>query len=124
MTKLKLASFAPLDALASRMPCPKCDKMRKYYCFECYCAVGDYEADIPKLDLPVKVTILSHPKEKKSKSSVVPVKILAPEHVDFVHNADAPDFIARYAEEGLEADQVAILFPGENATDVTELNEE
>ena len=75
LKQLKLTSFAPLDGL-TRLPCPKCTRMSKYYCFLCYCAVGDYEP--PQLDLPVKVTILSHPKEKKSKSSVVPVKILAP----------------------------------------------
>lgn len=96
--------------------------MSKYYCFQCYCAVGDYVA--PKLDLPVKVTILSHPKEKKSKSSVVPVKILAQEHIDFVSTVDAPDLLAHAGEDGLEADQVAILFPGENATEVTEMSAE
>ena len=55
--------------------------------------MGDYDDQIPKLELPVKVTILSHPKEKKSKSSVVPVKILAPRHVDFLTAVEAPDLI-------------------------------
>ena len=32
--------------------------------------------------------------------------------------------LATGGEENLEADQVAILFPGENATEVTELNAE
>ena len=55
--------------------------------------VGGYDAKIPRLELPVKVTLLSHPKEKKSKSSVIPIKILAPDHVDFVSSVDAPDFL-------------------------------
>ena len=74
---------------------------------------------MPQLDLPVKVTILSHPKEKKSKSSVVPAKILAPDHVDFVSAVDAPDFLA----DGSTSDQVAVLFPGESAVEVTDMSE-
>ena len=95
--------------------------MSKYYCFQCFCAVGDYDENIPKLDLPVNVTILSHPKEKKSKSSVVPVKIIAPEFVDFVTSNEAPDLLD---QTDLEADQVAILFPGDDAIEVTEMSPE
>ena len=92
--------------------------MSKYYCYKCLRPVGDY--DIPIMNLPVKVTILSHPKEKKSKSSVVPAKILAPDHVEFVSQVDAPDFLA----DGSTADEVAVLFPGESATEVTEMSVE
>ena len=121
LKKLKLASFEPLDALSNREPCPQCNRMCKYYCYVCFKAVGGYDSQIPVLDLPVKVTILSHPKEKKSKSSVVPVKIIAQQYVDFVTSADAPDLLAG---SDLEADQVAILFPGEKATEVTEMSPE
>ena len=93
LKKLKLASFAPLDALKEREPCQGCQRMCKFYCYQCMVAVGGYEADMPKLDLPVKVTILSHPKEKKSKSSAIPVKILAQEHIDFVSAIEAPDLV-------------------------------
>ena len=75
---------------------------------------------MPRLDLPVNVTILSHPKELKSKSSVVPVKILAPDQVDFVISEEVPDFLA----DGSKQDEVAVLFPGENAVEVTDMSEE
>ena len=74
---------------------------------------------MPRLDLPVNVTILSHPKELKSKSSVVPVKILAPDQVDFVISEEVPDFLA----DGAKQDEVAVLFPGENAVEVTDMSE-
>ena len=113
LKKLKLASFAPLDALTEREACPSCSRMSKYYCFQCFLPVGGYDADIPRLELPVKVTLLSHPKEKKSKSSVIPIKILAPEHVDFVSSVDAPDFL----EGGtIEPQDIAVLFPSDDAT--------
>jgi hypothetical protein len=35
----------------------------------------------PHLRLPIKVTVISHPKEKVSKSSIIPAKIVAPEDV-------------------------------------------
>ena len=93
LKKLKLASFAPLDNLTARKPCPGCHRFCKYYCYLCFKPVGVQDKDLPSLDLPVKVTLLSHPKEKKSKSSVVPVKLLAQEHIDFVSSADAPDLL-------------------------------
>ena len=98
LKNLKLGSFAPLEAQTQRLPCPICQKMCKYYCFKCYQVVGGYEDQMPKLDLPVKVTILSHPKELKSKSSVVPVKVLAPDQVDFVISENVPDFLADGSE--------------------------
>jgi len=35
----------------------------------------------PHLRLPVQVTVISHPKEKVSKSSIIPAKIISPEDV-------------------------------------------
>ena len=49
--------------------------------------------EVPKLKLPVDVTIIRHPKEKKSKSSVIPSKILAPDNVEIIHTIDVPEQI-------------------------------
>ena len=76
------------------------------------------KSQIPQLNLPVDVTLLSHPKEKKSKSSVVPCKIIAPDNVDFVSAADAPEF--RKDDESY--DSVLLLFPGESAVEVTDMS--
>ena len=46
------------------------------------------EEGVPDLPLPVKVTVISHPKEKKSKSSIIPAKIIAPSDVEIIHTAD------------------------------------
>ena len=117
LKKLKLASFAPIEAMKDRIKCPLCNRMSKYYCFQCMAVVGDYSP--PQIDLPVKVTLLSHPKEKKSKSSVIPIKILAPDHVDFISSVDAPDFLA----DGTDPKDIAVLFPSEDATEVTSMSE-
>ena len=93
--------------------------MCKYYCYQCFRVIGGYEAQVPRLDLPVKVTLLSHPKEKKSKSSVIPVKLLAPDQVDFVSSAEAPDLLA----DGSDPRDIAVLFPSEDAVEVTEMSE-
>jgi hypothetical protein len=36
---------------------------------------------------------IRHPKEKRSKSSVIPSKILAPDNVEILHTIDVPDHI-------------------------------
>ena len=75
--------------------------------------------DVPQLDLPFKVTVISHPKEKKSKSSIIPSKIIAPSQVEIVSTTDAP--VLR--EEGEPEDSVVLLFPSENAKEMTQLSE-
>ena len=74
LKKLKLASFEPLDKMnkEERQICPKCKKSSKFYCYQCVVPVGEHGSQFPKLQLPVDVTIISHPKEKKSKSSSIP----------------------------------------------------
>jgi len=46
------------------------------------------EEGVPNLPLPVKVTVISHPMEKKSKSSIIPAKIIAPNDVEIHHTVD------------------------------------
>jgi hypothetical protein len=74
------------------------------------------EQGVPKLSLPVKVTVISHPKEKKSKSSIIPAKILAPDDVEIIHTVED---IPVLREEGESYDSTVVLFPADNATDVT-----
>ena len=74
------------------------------------------EEGVPKLSLPVKVTVISHPKEKKSKSSIIPAKIISPDDVDIIHTVDE---IPTLRPEGESFDSTVVLFPAENATDVT-----
>ena len=48
--------------------------------------------EAPQLELPVKVTVISHPKEKVSKSSILPAKIVSPTTVEILSTTDVPKF--------------------------------
>lgn len=65
---------------------------------------------IPRLKLPVDVTIVRHPKEKKSKSSVIPSKIIAPDNVEILHEVEIPD---RVINQHADPDEVVLMFPSE-----------
>jgi DTW domain-containing protein YfiP len=73
--------------------------------------------DTPQLDLPVKVTVIAHPTEKTSKSSIVPAKLLAPNSVDFVQTTE----VAPFAEKN---EEIALLFPGDQATQMSDLTDD
>jgi hypothetical protein len=91
MDSLKLASFEPLLKLEGRGDCPKCKKTRKYFCYDCVVPLNKDAEEVPRLDLPVDVTIIRHPKEKRSKSSVIPSAIIAPNNVEILHTIEVPD---------------------------------
>jgi hypothetical protein len=61
----------------------------------------------PKLELPVDVTIIRHPKEKRSKSSVIPSKILAPKNVEILHTIEIPDEVIS------DASTTVLMFPSD-----------
>lgn len=48
--------------------------------------------DTPSLRLPIKVTVISHPKEKVSKSSIIPAKVVASEDVEILQTTEVPAF--------------------------------
>lgn len=63
---------------------------------------------------------LRHPKEKISKSSIVPSKIIAPENVEIRHELDIEPFI----KEGESIDSVVLLFPTDDAISLTDMPED
>lgn len=91
MSKLNLKSFDSLDALdqKGRSVCSKCNKPRKFYCYDCMDELTE-NSGWPKLKLPCDVSVLRHPKEKRSKSSIIPAKIIAPDNVEILHTIDVP----------------------------------
>ena len=79
------------------------------------------EHGVPKMRLPIKVTVISHPKEKKSKSSIIPAKIIAPEDVDVIHTVeDIP--VLRGPDDPY--DSVVVLFPSDSAKDINTMSEQ
>ena len=70
---------------------------------------------LPTLELPVDVLIIRHPKEKRSKSSVIPSKIIAPKNVEILHTIDVP--------ENLITEDTVLMFPSDSATEIIEMQE-
>jgi len=61
--------------------------------------------------------VISHPKEKVSKSSIVPAKIIAPTTVDVHSTTEVPEFSESH-------DEIVLLFPGDEACQMTDLTED
>jgi DTW domain-containing protein YfiP len=66
------------------------------------------------------VTVLRHPKEKLSKSSIIPSKIISPDHVEIRHDLS----IAPIRLESDPYDSVVLLFPSPDAVDVNSMSRE
>ena len=47
------------------------------------------------------------------------MKLLSPDKVDYVSSAEAPDLLA----DGSDPNDIAVLFPSEDAVEVTEMSE-
>ena len=90
--KLNLHSFDCMRALyeKERGECPKCKAKRKFYCYDCILPVND-PSELPRLNLPVDVTVIRHPKEKRSKSSIISSSIIAPDNIEILHTVNVPD---------------------------------
>jgi len=68
------------------------------------------KSKIPKIKLPLQVTVISHPKEKVSKSSILPAKLVAPDDVEIISTTEVP-----VLRDNDNFDEVVLLFPGDNA---------
>lgn len=109
--KLKLASHAPLQEMEKRQACPTCSKSRKYFCYDCllpFCVVPIVE------NLPITFHVVRHYMEHKSKSSALPLKMLAPDYiVNHTYPQDSYDF---------DPENTIFLYPGEGALPVKEVD--
>ncbi len=61
--------------------------------------------------------MISHPKEKVSKSSIIPAKVIAPTTVDVLSTTEVPEFSESH-------DEIVLLFPGDDACQMTDLTED
>jgi hypothetical protein len=58
LERLKLASFDALNELSgNRRDCPKCFQSRKYFCYDCYIPLNDDLSKVPRIQLPIDVTV-------------------------------------------------------------------
>lgn len=109
---LKLAPFDELKA-QTRKPCPVCGRSRCWYCPDCLCSLCPDEQ--PVLKLPFKIRIITHPEEKRSKSTGLHAKLLCPEYVELI------DF-DHVEAENLSPASTALLFPSTEAIRPQELS--
>ena len=102
---LQLASFASLKD-QSRLKCPVCGKSRCWYCADCVCSL--FPDEQPSVALPFNVRIITHPEEKRSKSTGLQAKLLCPNAVELI------DF-EEVSAEALSPATAALLFPSTEA---------
>ncbi|RKP09122.1 DTW domain-containing protein [Thamnocephalis sphaerospora] len=105
---LRVSSTDVLARIPKRQQCVKCKKSVMYFCYYCYGVVGCDRSEIPTVQLPVKLDVVKHVKEKDGKSTAVHAKILAPDDVE-IHAY--PDNVPDYDCSG----RTLLLFPGEDA---------
>jgi DTW domain-containing protein YfiP len=113
-------SFSDLENQDGRTRCPNCNNKRKYYCYDCIVAIN-HEPPVPSHRLPVQVHIVRHKSERRSKSSIIPLKLAYPQDV-FLYEFTQPDRFDSSANEGrivpsfandFDWEHTALLFPEE-----------
>jgi len=74
-----------------------------FFCYKCLIPIVE---GFPQLDLPVKFSVVKHPKEKIGKSSIIVSKIIGGEKVEIISQLEFPDF---------DVENTVLLFPDETA---------
>lgn len=100
--EFKLDSFEPLLSLSDRAVCPQCKTKKKYFCYKCCRKIGTGEGTtwphlsihlgIPDVKLPLELCVVHHPAEKRSKSTAVHAKVLAPDSCNLYEFPDFPEW--------------------------------
>lgn len=83
-----------LHDIDNRSPCIKCNKSRKFFCYNCYLPVAELQSNLPKVKLPLQIDIIKHHKEIDGKSTAIHAAILAPDNVKIYTYPDIPDYSA------------------------------
>ncbi|KAG2387683.1 hypothetical protein C9374_001277 [Naegleria lovaniensis] len=109
-TNPPISHIASFDSLP-KVPCPKCQKNRKYYCYDCCIPLIDHPPTISKL--PLHCIIIQHKLERKTKSTAVQAKVVAHSSADLYEFPDIPSFIT--------PSNSILVFPSKNAKQVRDL---
>lgn len=119
----------PTDSLSGcskRVACPKCNCLRKYYCYDCVLPL-EHDPPQPVHRLPVEFHIIRHASEKPSKSSIIPLKLTYPDDV-FLYKFTQPDRFDEASTASLDPqlpddidwDRTALLFPEKGVSKTVE----
>ncbi len=103
--------IAKLRSSVERKLCPKCQKKRLYYCYDCL-AICSPETHPPPLKLPLPVHVILHPGEHRSKSTSLAASTISPD----IHIHEWPGF-----PEGIDLSSTALLYPSPTAKCLDEL---
>lgn len=114
--KLKIDSLEPLEKIKERTACPSCKKGRKFFCPKCYICFADPKL-IPKVVLPIHVSVLQHPKEKPERSSIIPIKFISHDTFDIYRGEELPKI-------NMDPKNTVLLYPRENALSLAEYGKE
>ena len=120
-SETRLVGIADVSGLVERLKskdvdrvCPKCNKVNnnnKIYCYTCLVLVGNAETNcVPRVELPIKLDILRHPKELKTKSTALHAQVIC--RSDQVRTVELPQ-----VDEltGIDPETTLLLFPTKDA---------
>jgi DTW domain-containing protein YfiP len=110
---LKLASFDGLQK--KRTSCPNCSKSQKHYCCDCLQLLPSYQG--PKVQLPIKLDVIHHIQEKRSKSSAVHAAVLAADDTKFIDYNPSMPVIPEY-----DPSCTLLLFPCDEAKRLSDID--
>ncbi|CAJ0952372.1 unnamed protein product, partial [Mesorhabditis belari] len=84
-----------------------------YFCYDCHQTLSDIF--YPQVELPCKVDVIKHPKEKNSKSTAIHCKLAAPSKTQIYDTVNLPDYRTNFPEE-----RVVLVFPTPGAQSIEE----
>ncbi|OLY80530.1 DTW domain-containing protein 1 [Smittium mucronatum] len=99
-----------------REKCQGCQKLCKFYCYECYVAMPSIRDLIPKIELPLHLFVIKHFQELNGKSTAIHAKILANDSTT-IHSYPSEDWL------DIDASTCLLLYPGKDAVTMESLVE-
>lgn len=112
---MKITDSSFLDTVSSREACPKCQKSRKFFCYQCFVPMETIKGRIPSISLPVKLEIIKHPKEVEGKSTAV--------HAAVIASVDTTVYTYPAIPSDYDKDKVVLVFPCETSRTLAQLAE-
>ena len=125
----RLAGLADVKPLVERLQtknavldrtcrqCQSSNNNNKIYCYKCLVPVGKPEENaLPRVDLPIKLDILRHPKELRTKSTALHAGILCPK--EMVRIEELPNE-SKLSE--IDPEKTLLLFPTADSTTLEEI---
>lgn len=102
---LKLDSHEALEKFTGRQQCPKCNKSRSLYCYDCLVPF----THVPSIVLPFHVNIITHIEERAANNTGRHAALLCPQQVSLHDVLDCPTLSEQ------DKARCIVLFPSDDA---------